>query len=206
MAGDILEGAPLLHTGWAVEAASDPAPGYAVQWFAGLSAPGFFLRQSTLEVLQPNESAIALFTSGRGLARINDRLALPGKGVADRFRNALGRIAAGPAAFPFMFENEGFGILRIERVSGSDILSVLVFPPSPTSDIWVDTGEIFGMTPAEDRLIKRLMSGATLAEVSDELGISIETARTHVRRAYLKIGVNNREQLFAALAPFRLRA
>jgi DNA-binding CsgD family transcriptional regulator len=29
--------------------------------------------------------------------------------------------------------------------------------------------------------------------------------RTHVRRIYTKLGVNNREQLFSRISPFRIR-
>lgn len=68
-----------------------------------------------------------------------------------------------------------------------------------------DTGAIFGLTPAEDRLLKILMGGANAEDIADILGISIETVRTHLKRSYAKIGVANREQLFATMAAFRLR-
>ena len=48
------------------------------------------------------------------------------------------------------------------------------------------------------------MDGATAAEAASDLGISLETARTHVRRAYAKLNVSSREEMFARISPFRM--
>ena len=43
-----------------------------------------------------------------------------------------------------------------------------------------------------------LLDGMTVDQTAGQLSVSVQTARTHVRRIYAKLGVSNREQLFAA--------
>jgi DNA-binding CsgD family transcriptional regulator len=46
------------------------------------------------------------------------------------------------------------------------------------------------------------MCGRTAEEASHELGVSLETVRTHIKRAYAKLGVCSREGFFHRLTPF----
>lgn len=69
---------------------------------------------------------------------------------------------------------------------------------------WADFSAMFGLTPSEHRPIRLLLDGYGAEEAARRLGISIETARTHIRRAYVKMGVGSREAMFRLLAPFRL--
>ncbi|MBX9460146.1 MAG: helix-turn-helix transcriptional regulator [Brevundimonas sp.] len=52
--------------------------------------------------------------------------------------------------------------------------------------------------------MKRLVAGQPASTVAEELGLSIETVRTHIRRIYNKLGISSREQLFAIAGQFRL--
>ena len=44
----------------------------------------------------------------------------------------------------------------------------------------------FGFTPAEARLVAQLVTGQALPDIAKCLGISFETARTHLARARAK--------------------
>jgi DNA-binding CsgD family transcriptional regulator len=61
---------------------------------------------------------------------------------------------------------------------------------------------IFGVTPGEHQVILRLLHGQSSCEIAEQSGKSILTVRTHVKRAYGKIGVKTRGQLFARLLPY----
>ena len=67
-----------------------------------------------------------------------------------------------------------------------------------------DLESIFGVTPGEHQVIVQLVKGYSSREIADEFGKSILTVRTHVKRAYGKIGVKTRGQLFAKLLPYLL--
>jgi DNA-binding CsgD family transcriptional regulator len=62
--------------------------------------------------------------------------------------------------------------------------------------------EAFGLTAAESQVIGALMDGETAGRIGDRLEITIDTVRTHIRNAYVKLDVNSREQMFRRLSPF----
>jgi DNA-binding NarL/FixJ family response regulator len=51
------------------------------------------------------------------------------------------------------------------------------------------------LTPREGEVLERLQEGATNAEIADDLGIGVETVRTHARKIYRKLGVASRREL-----------
>jgi DNA-binding CsgD family transcriptional regulator len=65
-----------------------------------------------------------------------------------------------------------------------------------------DLESMFGVTPGEHQVIVQLVKGHSSREIAQEFGKSILTVRTHVKRAYGKIGVKTRGQLFAKLLPY----
>jgi DNA-binding CsgD family transcriptional regulator len=64
----------------------------------------------------------------------------------------------------------------------------------------------FGITQTEGRVAYRLMCGRTAEEAAQDLGVSLETVRTHIKRAYAKLGVSSREAFFHRLTPFMVLA
>lgn len=58
---------------------------------------------------------------------------------------------------------------------------------------------LFGLTPAEARVAQQVCSGQTLKEASDTLHVSIETVRTHIKRAMSKTGVRRQAELVRLL-------
>jgi DNA-binding CsgD family transcriptional regulator len=65
-----------------------------------------------------------------------------------------------------------------------------------------DLESAFGVTPGEHQVLVQLLKGLSSREIAQESGKSILTVRTHVKRAYGKIGVKTRGQLFARLMPY----
>ena len=66
------------------------------------------------------------------------------------------------------------------------------------SDIGI-VSRIFGFTPAETRLLKELMVGASLTEAASSLGITESTAKTHRNHIFTKAGVSRRADLLALI-------
>ena len=65
-----------------------------------------------------------------------------------------------------------------------------------------DLESMFSVTPGEHQVIIQLVKGYSSREIAEQFGKSILTVRTHVKRAYGKIGVKTRGQLFAKLLPY----
>lgn len=88
---------------------------------------------------------------------------------------------------------------------GMSAIAVTVFPTQPTNRyLWADFGEPFGLTPAEVKVVKRMVEGANADDIAEQQSVSVETVRTHIRRTYGKLGIKGREQLFALIAPYRI--
>jgi DNA-binding CsgD family transcriptional regulator len=65
-----------------------------------------------------------------------------------------------------------------------------------------DLEPMFGVTPGEQLVVVQLLKGRSSRDIADATGKSVLTVRTHVKRAYGKIGVKTRGQLFARLLPY----
>lgn len=53
----------------------------------------------------------------------------------------------------------------------------------------------FGLTPAEVRLVLRLVSGDSLRSAASALGIKYETVRTHLKSIFQKTGTRRQAEL-----------
>ena len=73
---------------------------------------------------------------------------------------------------------------------------------APVEVACADLEPIFGVTPGEHQVVLHLLRGQSSSEIAEQSGKSILTIRTHVKRAYGKIGVKTRGQLFARLLPY----
>lgn len=73
----------------------------------------------------------------------------------------------------------------------------------PGRPLWADVGAALSLTPAEAQVLMLLLNGVSIGEAARRRGVTVETARTHVRRIYAKAGVSNRGELFAAALPYR---
>lgn len=62
----------------------------------------------------------------------------------------------------------------------------------------------FGFTPAEERVLQQLLGGHNVEKCAENLDVSVDTVRSHVRQVYAKMNISSREALFHALMPFRL--
>jgi len=65
-----------------------------------------------------------------------------------------------------------------------------------------DLKQALGLTRTEARVAHHLFCGNSAEETADNLEVSLETVRTHIKRAYAKLGVSSREQFFHKLTPF----
>lgn len=63
----------------------------------------------------------------------------------------------------------------------------------------------FGVTKAENRVLKQLLKGNNVEKCAAALNISIETVRSHIRQLYVKMNVSSREALFSVMLPFRVQ-
>lgn len=66
-----------------------------------------------------------------------------------------------------------------------------------------DFQALYGLTPREVQLCKRLVSGEPLARIADEMGITVETARQYLKSAFSKTGTSRQTELVLLLFSLR---
>ena len=83
-----------------------------------------------------------------------------------------------------------------------DLPAAAVFVAPATASPSIDIGtiaRIYGLTPAEARLLQQLIVGASLTEAASALGIAEATARTHRNHIFAKTGVSRRTDLLTLI-------
>jgi DNA-binding CsgD family transcriptional regulator len=60
--------------------------------------------------------------------------------------------------------------------------------------------QMFGLSPAQTRLVATLVAGETMADYADAVGVTMNTAKTQMRQIFLKVGVNRQADLIRAVA------
>jgi DNA-binding CsgD family transcriptional regulator len=170
--------------------------------FDGLSVP-MLVVDAAGRVLTSNAAASAVLEAGRGLTLHEGavRCTAPGKQ-----RALLGLLAA--ACAPDMAR--AAGMLSLGALCGraspvvvalparGHALLVLIDPARDKTAIEPHLLEaLFGLTPAEARVVGHLATGLALEQVCALLGISVATGRTHLRHVFDKTGTERQGELIS---------
>lgn len=62
-----------------------------------------------------------------------------------------------------------------------------------------EVGQAFGLTPREIEVVGLYCQGLSRADIAESLCITENTARAHIKRAYMKLDIHSKEELFARL-------
>ena len=149
----------------------------------------------------------------------NESLVLAHPADAQRLRDAVSRaIAVGRAAKPGIVE-----VLRARRPSGAGHYGMMIRPAagsveaeeptvSPAVAVFISVEEssqtpppietirkLFELTHKEAQLALCLANGRSLQEAAGDLGITLNTARAHLRSTFSKTGIDRQARLVRAI-------
>jgi DNA-binding CsgD family transcriptional regulator len=79
------------------------------------------------------------------------------------------------------------------------IVAVVMDPARSCGSNDLSVARTYGLTRAESRMVAHLVGGATVSATADHLGITLNTARTHLKRAMAKTGVSRQADLVRLL-------
>lgn len=165
-----------------------------------------------------NQTAQHIFDSRDGLYRDrNNRLCAPR--AADE--NQLHRLINSASQRDPKLALDCGGILQLDRPSGLRSLSLLIAPlnletsylnfQQPAALIFINDPEqhmepvekvlqrLYDLTPAEARLASVLVQGKNIVEAAEELNVSQNTARTHLKHIFQKTGAKRQSELVQLL-------
>ena len=170
-------------------------------------------------VLTSNGSARAISRQNDGLTVIDDHIVLARPGEQASLRSMIAEAAARPdSGRPSSLSlAEDVATMSATRPSGRRALPVVVTPVRcrggvdrwPSAVAAVITKDIeqgasvlapnlattFKLTPGEARLAELIADGLGIQEAAEALGITRNTARTHMKRIYAKAGVHSQADL-----------
>lgn len=105
-----------------------------------------------------------------------------------------------PFRTPVVLGEDETGAAMVCSLLVMDGLTYLDIDPAAELDRRLAAAQmIFGLSPGQMALAARIASGESLTDAAETLGISINTARTHLKRTYDKTGVNAQTALVRLL-------
>ena len=69
---------------------------------------------------------------------------------------------------------------------------------------YADLGSAFQLTRGEIKVVLQLADGLSAAQAAEQLCVSTETVRTHIKNLYAKLGVKNREGLLSRIRAYQI--
>jgi DNA-binding CsgD family transcriptional regulator len=84
--------------------------------------------------------------------------------------------------------------------ANSPSVIILIFDPATApNDLSADISEVYGLTPAESRFASLIAEGKNTKEICAKLEVTQETAKTHLKHIFLKVGVRRQSELVSVL-------
>jgi DNA-binding CsgD family transcriptional regulator len=172
-----------------------------------------FALDSNGRVIFVNSSADELVCQGRWL-QIVDHALEPAKDVVNRFAviSALNDLRCGLSVHLIITDGRtgAQAILQGGPIptSARDQLSfgittaVWLTPVLPSRDAVCDVSTLFALTPAEKRLLGRLIAGDGMGDTAAHLNISVHTARTQLKAVFSKTGLRSQAALINFVGKF----
>jgi len=178
---------------------------WPTRWFAQDPAPRVVVGRD-LTVLAANRRAEELIEANGALSLRDGALAARDRRTSHDLSAAVTDAGPNPCFKVVGADGDG-GALLVELVvlDGEGIEAVGITLRDLNAEVEIECADlepVFGVTPGEHQVIVQLLRGQSSRDIAERFGKSILTVRTHVKRAYGKIGVKTRGQLFARLLPY----
>jgi DNA-binding CsgD family transcriptional regulator/PAS domain-containing protein len=167
-------------------------------------------------ILHANEAARRMFADGGPIVSRRGRLAARDAAADAELSQAIQLSAADEAALAAT----GIGIAlgtQYEQPALAHVLplargevrtrlvrqaAAAVFINTPEARAHPDlraVAKTYGLTPAEARVVERLLAGANLADVAASLDVSLTTVKTHLSQVFAKTGASRQSDLIALM-------
>lgn len=181
---------------------------YFDAWVQSYNAPALLV---TLDqtVVWTNGAALTMLDDGEPFTLVGGRIACTDKGQAGDFRAFLLDLGREPRVWIYHTLDGQPLLVRAEAIhpkGAAPGAALMIYPAGGSVRyVWGDFGQVFGLTRAEVSIVKRVIGGERADVMAEDLGVAVETVRTHIRRTYNKLSINSREQLFSLISPYRIR-
>ena len=167
-------------------------------------------------VVDSNAIARCVLANGNGLMVRNDRFSfadgdidrrfnqlLKSNGKADGKSNGKARVIAATVKRPGATSCRVLVTPLTAPDGGAEVVAflALIYAPMEQRDIATEVLlEIYGLTRAQAGVARQLYAGLSVEETADQLRLSLNTVRTHLKQIFSKCEVQSQAELLHALA------
>lgn len=167
-----------------------------------------------LNILWMNESAKAELPTHPSLRKSGARLHSSRRSDTDKLRAVAAELGQlnimdyrpsltrprGSGMRPLLLEGEGSEKDHIVWLSKQDEMLLVRFNDSQATEHQLeDAQELFALSPAQTRLAALVLEGLDMPASAKRLGVSLNTAKTHLQRLFDKTGTRSQSALVAKL-------
>jgi len=180
----------------------------ALTYLHGLPYPALVLDTPDSTLRWANEAGEDFLVEGAALVRMGNRIVAADRSLQAGFNAFLTSsdedgcwlmaAADGPPAF--IIRKTTLGAPESHR----PVMLFAYGPEHRARFLEPDLSPLWRLTPTEGRILRLLCAGHPAERITRLADITIETARTHIRRIYAKMGVGCREELFFAVGQYRV--
>jgi DNA-binding CsgD family transcriptional regulator/PAS domain-containing protein len=190
----------------------------AASFEATLSALGsaVVLVDEQMHIIYANERADGMLRDGDPLLRLDGRLELPrelvrgqlqaavtaaaldasgltrGSGIPVRRRDGSGMIVH---VLPLKRRRLRMGVSAVGARGGA-VAAIFVAEPQAELNLPIEAMQLlYGLRPAESRVLELIVEGLSAAKIAQALGIASSTVKTHTLRLFDKLDVHSRAEL-----------
>lgn len=111
----------------------------------------------------------------------------------------------GEVKYPVVLGEKDDGAFMLCWVKVADARVYILFGPGNDLSKQIDVVQaIFALSKAQTDMVRLIAKGMDLSEAADALGVTKNTARTHLRRVYEKTGVNSQIELLRLIISFSI--
>jgi DNA-binding CsgD family transcriptional regulator len=162
------------------------------------------LLQKTGRLVWCNAAAMRLLQGASPLVLRNGQLMARRSAANSSFRAWLKAVTDGPSFHVVRGDlPQANVVIQAMAVSGAadDVVGCRLRSAGARTEI-ADLALALGITPAQSGIVRRMILGSSLEQISDETGLSITTVRTHLRNIYARLNISSRDELFRLCLPY----
>jgi DNA-binding CsgD family transcriptional regulator len=177
---------------------------------------GVILTNKDGRILYVNRAAAAMMRDGGPLRDRGGVLRAEGGAASLEIRSAIKQAARNESgigktglAVRLTEEDEAPVVAHVLPLAGGEVRTRL--EPAAVAAVFINpkvddaasaqaVAATYGLTPAETRVLTRVLTGSTVAEAAADLGVAATTARTHLDSIFAKTGVSRQSELIRLAA------
>lgn len=177
-------------------------PVWAEAWFREDNV-GRIVINSDCRLLWASPTGLKFLETGTPLGFRLGRLVASTRSNQARLLELVGKATPGRGKADALFApaegEESTLLVQARRCAFGEGIALQLRDLRPEVENLPDLVSLYGLTRTEHQTVCLLLNGLAVTAIAERLNKSVLTVRTHVKRAYSKLNISTKEQLFSTI-------